>query len=105
MQMELEGDQVKNSGALFFDMDKNRHHLSLIVQTAHGLLMDHTATFANQREHCVRCGKKLSDLVSRTRGVGPECITYFTYWDTAKITAVDKYRQQYLQDTGFLPGR
>ena len=33
-------------------------------------------TFARETVHCFRCGRKLTDQVSRTRGVGPECVKF-----------------------------
>jgi hypothetical protein len=52
--------------------------------------------FSRQADKCCCCGKALTDVVSRTRGIGPERIRMFG--------AVAKYRQRYLQETGFLPG-
>lgn len=33
-------------------------------------------TFARETVHCFRCGRKLTDAVSRDRGVGPECVKF-----------------------------
>lgn len=91
-------------GYVKWDMDTNRRNLRLVAETAHALLTDPMMLFSRQADHCCRCGRSLSDLVSRTRGIGPECITQFAYFESPPtMTAVDRYRQQYYSDTGFLP--
>jgi hypothetical protein len=46
-------------------------------------------------------------VVSRTRGIGPECIRMFGSFTefAGRPDAVTRYRHQYRQETGFLPGR
>jgi hypothetical protein len=74
----------------------------------HDLLGDPTRLFSEQSERCCCCHKALSDPVSRTRGIGPECIRYFQTFLLKPPPRVEEYRhharEQYLQDTGFLPG-
>ena len=67
--------------------------------------MDPMGVFSRQADRCCRCSKPLTDVVSRTRGIGPECIRLFRCFDLdAPPTVVDKYRRKYLVETGFLPG-
>jgi hypothetical protein len=35
---------------------------------------DHRVVFARSHDHCCICGKGLTDELSRSRGIGPECI-------------------------------
>jgi hypothetical protein len=81
--------------------------LRTILDTAHDLLMDPADVFSRQADKCCCCGKALTEVVSRTRGIGPECIRMFgSFTEFAeRPDAVAKYRRKYLQETGFLPGR
>jgi hypothetical protein len=45
--------------------------LRAILDTAHDLLMDPAEVFSRQADKCCCCGKALTDVVSRTRGIGP----------------------------------
>lgn len=97
-------------GRAYYDMDTNRKFVKTITDAARSLLLDPMATFAGQSEHCCKCGKALTDLTSRTRGIGPECIRYFRWFaEVPPPNSVERFRQQaaaeYLADTGFLPGR
>lgn len=94
-------------GRVLLNMAKNREHLRLVADAAHAFLLDPMATFAagGQADHCCSCGKPLSDEVSRTRGIGPECVKRFAYFMAPPVSAVERYRLDYYRDTGFLPGR
>ena len=108
LALRLGPDQVKNIGRVFYDHDKNSRHLRIVVDTAHRLLMDPKTVFsqAGQSGRCVCCRRVLTDAVSRTRGIGPECIRWFgSFLDSKPSDSVEKYRQQYLAETGFFPGR
>jgi hypothetical protein len=85
LSLKLDGTPVKLAGKVFVNQDLNRDNLKLISDAAHALLMNPFARFAQQEEHCCCCGKSLSDVVSRTRGIGPECIKYFRFFDTARF--------------------
>jgi hypothetical protein len=37
-------------------------------------LDDHRTVFARSHDNCSCCGKALTDELSRSRGIGPECI-------------------------------
>lgn len=94
------------SGSVFKDAGKNLGHLATILETAHDLLMNPMEVFSRQADRCCCCSKPLTDVVSRTRGIGPECIRIFRRFNLDRPpTAVDKYRQKYLVETGFLPGK
>jgi hypothetical protein len=69
--------------------------------------MDPADVFGRQADKCCCCGRALTDVVSRTRGIGPECVRMFgSFAEFAeRPDAVTKYRQQYPKETGFLPGR
>jgi hypothetical protein len=94
LSLKLDRTAVKLAGKVFVNQDLNRDNLKLITDAAHALLTNPFARFAQQEEHCCCCGKSLSDVVSRTRGIGPECIKYFRFFDTAPVS-VQKYRQQF----------
>ncbi len=94
------------SGNVFTEMRQNVVNLDTILSTAHDLLMDPMEVFSRQADRCCCCSKPLTDVVSRTRGIGPECVRKFGCFKLDNPpTAVDKYRRKYLVETGFLPGR
>lgn len=64
---------------------------------AHDLLADPMRLFSEQKDHCCCCGKALTDPVSRTRGIGPECARFFGCWSLKPPTKVERYRQEYLE--------
>ena len=68
---------VKLRGNVFKDMSKNEAHFRLVYKTLYDMLADPMKTFAQQQDHCCCCGKSLTDIISRLRGIGPECIRYF----------------------------
>lgn len=98
-------ETVSTVGGLFSDEGKNRTNLGIVVGTLHDLLTKPAELFARQADHCVCCSRSLTGALSRNRGIGPECIRMFNTFQIAPPTAVEKYRQKYLADTGFLPGR
>lgn len=105
LSLRLDGQGVK-ALRVRWDVDANRRGLRLIADAAHAVLTDPMTAFSRQADHCCLCGRGLSDVVSRTRGIGPECIREFAFFEAPpRITAVDVYRQQYYADNGFLPYR
>jgi hypothetical protein len=44
------------------------------VEVMHDFLEDHKAVFARSCDACCCCGRRLIDELSRSRGIGPECI-------------------------------
>jgi Family of unknown function (DUF6011) len=73
--------------------------------------------FRRASDHCCCCGRQLRDQLSRTRGIGPECLQavspWLDRWVSANIEAQAKVevqvnrqalRNEYLADTGLLPG-
>ncbi|HEX4144540.1 MAG TPA: DUF6011 domain-containing protein [Pirellulales bacterium] len=73
--------------------------------------------FRRASDHCCCCGRRLQDQLSRTRGIGPECLQavspWLDRWVSASIEAQAKVeaqasrqvlRDEYLADTGLLPG-
>jgi hypothetical protein len=109
LALTLDGTEVKR-GRAYYDMDINRKFVKAITDAARSLLLDPMATFSTQSEYCCKCGKPLTDLTSRTRGIGPECIRYFRWFaEVPPPKSVERFRllaaAEYLADTGFLPGR
>jgi hypothetical protein len=86
------------------DVDRRRA-LDALRDKTHDLLVDPWALFSEQADNCSCCGRAITDIVSKTRGIGPECIRLFAAFKIAPPTKVEIYRQAYLQETGFLPGR
>jgi len=66
--------------------------IKCVGRTFHRLIADPMATFAAQSDNCSCCGKALTDITSRLRGIGPECIKYFAHAErTAKAVRL-KFR-------------
>ena len=63
---------------------------------AHDLLIGRMRLLSQQYDHCC-CGKALTDTVPTTRGIRPECIRLFGCWTLKPPTAVERYRQAYLE--------
>jgi hypothetical protein len=45
-----------------------------VVQTIRSFLSDRRAVLARSHDNCCVCGRALTDELSRSRGIGPECI-------------------------------
>jgi hypothetical protein len=50
-----------------------------VVNLAGEFLADPEAAFARSADHCCVCGKTLTEPLSRSRGIGPECMRHVTY--------------------------
>ena len=88
------GGVIKIAGRVWANEDANARNLKTVCETADSLLRNPLATFGQQADRCVCCHKLLTDLKSRTRGIGPECIKWFSFFDTDNpITR--KYRAEY----------
>jgi hypothetical protein len=48
--------------------------LERVVSTIGDYLNDRSAVLARAHDHCSICGRPLTDELSRSRGIGPECI-------------------------------
>lgn len=107
LELKLHADKI-STPRLNRDMAVNKKRLDIVLDTVDDLLMDPMALFSRQADRCVNCHKPLTDDVSRTRGIGPECIRLFACFNLPPPSKVAEYRyrqqQQYLADTGFLPG-
>jgi hypothetical protein len=57
--------------------------------------------FADEAERCCNCGKPLTVITSRLRGIGPECIQYFGNIGAIAETVKKKYRT--LDDEWWVP--
>jgi hypothetical protein len=44
------------------------------IEVIREFVNDHRVIFARSHDHCCICGKALTDELSRSRGIGPECI-------------------------------
>jgi hypothetical protein len=51
-----------------------------VVDTARRMVADPWRVFMGSAGKCCRCRRRLSDIISRTRGIGPECIQRFVYF-------------------------
>jgi hypothetical protein len=110
MRIILVEGQPAEPRRVVLDPELRRHGLRSLVAVCHGFLMDPQVVMARSSDNCVNCGKGLSDDVSRTRGIGPECIRRFNrlldYQNRPR--AVDLYRDRYVfeyeREFGLLPG-
>jgi hypothetical protein len=50
------------------------------IEVMRDFLGDHGAVFARSHDHCSCCGRALIDELSRSRGIGPECIKKIPYF-------------------------
>jgi hypothetical protein len=66
--------------------------IKCVGRTFHRLIADPMATFAAQSDTCSCCGKALTDITSRLRGIGPECIKYFTHAERTAKAVRRKFR-------------
>jgi hypothetical protein len=55
------------------------YDLRRVVATVDSFVQDHRAVLARSHDHCCICGRVLTDELSRSRGIGPECI-HKTEW-------------------------
>lgn len=53
--------------------------LMTVLQAMEDYLESPQAVFARSHDHCCCCGKHLTDTLSRSRGIGPECIQRIGY--------------------------
>jgi hypothetical protein len=74
------------------DADATKMYVTFMLDTFKGLLADPYNVFAENSDHCSCCGKTLTDAVSMTRGIGPECIKYFGHLEEAISLLREKYR-------------
>ena len=65
-------DRSQATGTVYIDEKKNARNLKTMCETADSLLKNPSATFGQQADRCVCCHRWLTDLTSRTRGIGPE---------------------------------
>jgi hypothetical protein len=56
-----------------------------IVEVMRDFINDHNVVFARSHSNCCCCGKGLTDELSRSRGIGPECIKHIPL-----VRAVDR---------------
>jgi hypothetical protein len=68
---------------------QNEVKVSLLLDIADRFLRNPIDTVAkgHQANACCVCGKPLTDYVSRTRGIGPECIKWFTFFEQESAVA------------------
>jgi hypothetical protein len=78
--------------AVYRDHSKNLENIKFVAHTLHLLLADPMPRFAAQCGKCCCCGKSLTDITSRLRVIGPECIKYFSNVDFIANAVREKYR-------------
>lgn len=93
LKMSITEDGVRLGG---FSCRGDRHLLlddiKCVGRTFHRLIADPMATFAAQSDRCCCCGKALTDITSRLRGIGPECVKYFAHVENAAKAVRRKFR-------------
>ncbi len=104
---------VKLRGSIFKSSDLNEQNLWTMKTIVKKLLLSPEKTIADsaQSGRCVCCRRALTDVISRTRGIGPECVKW--YGDLLgstnhQLTAyrrqheVEEDKKNYLAETGFI---
>lgn len=93
LKMTITEDGVRLGG---YSFRGDRHlmldDIKLVGRTFHRLIADPMATFAAQSDNCCCCGKALTDITSRLRGIGPECIKYFAHAERTAKAVRRKFR-------------
>ncbi len=94
LRLKVKEDGVDLQGFVAGDMTVNAARCQIICQALYDLLHAPTKTFARQRDRCCCCGKGLTDITSRLRGIGPECIKSFPDVEAiaAEVRAKPEYR-------------
>jgi hypothetical protein len=78
--------------ALYPDHAKNAENIKLVARTLQKLLADPMSAVAAQSDNCCCCGKPLTDITSRLRGIGPDCVRYFAGAEGIAKAVREKYR-------------
>lgn len=86
--------RIAIQGRIWANQTANAGNLRTICEAADSLLRNPLARFGQQADRCVCCRRALTDLTSRTRGIGPECVKWFSFFENDNpITR--KYRTEY----------
>jgi hypothetical protein len=72
LSMSLEGPSTPSLSRFYYS--SVIRDVARIIEVMHDFLDDHRAVFARAHDNCCCCGKKLTDELSHSRGIGPECI-------------------------------
>lgn len=95
LRLKLAPDNpIKVMGSIPINGDVNARNLKTMCEVAHSLLRNPMARFGQQADRCVCCHRELTDLTSRTRGIGPECVKWFSFFKNDHPIAL-KYTDQY----------
>ena len=78
------------------DQQRNINNIKTIASALYRLIDNPSAVFSEQAEACCNCGKPLTVVTSRLRGIGPECIRYFG--DIEAVSAKIKAQFRSLDD-------
>jgi hypothetical protein len=93
LKMTITEDGVRLGGYSFRgDRPVLLDDIKCVGWTFHRLIADPMAMFAAQSDNCSCCGKALSDITSRLRGIGPECIKYFAHAERTAKAVRRKFR-------------
>jgi hypothetical protein len=93
LKMTITEDGVRLGGfSCWGDQPLLLDDIKCVGRTFHRLIADPMATFAAQSDTCCCCGKALTDITSRLRGIGPECFKYFAHAEVAAKAVRLKYR-------------
>lgn len=80
LDMRIAPDRVK-AYRISAKMPVNEDNIKYVADTLTGFLDSPVEFFQRgDHSHCCFCGKELTDQVSVSRGVGPECIKVFDYF-------------------------
>jgi hypothetical protein len=72
-QLELRLDPTDSVGLPMISGTAHQN-ISRAIAVMREFLEDHCIVFARSHDNCCCCGKGLTDELSRSRGIGPECI-------------------------------
>jgi hypothetical protein len=79
--------------SIALDASVNVDRVNTIVAVLHRLIDDPMRMFADSTtERCGCCGRHLTDMVSKLRGIGPECWKYFAHLPALAAQIKEKYR-------------
>lgn len=93
LKLTITEDGVRLGGfSCWDDRPLQLDDIKCVGRTFHRLIADPMATFAAQSNNCCCCGKALTDITSRLRGIGPECIKYFAHAERTAKAVRRKFR-------------
>jgi len=74
------------------DPQRNLNNMKTVASALYKLIDNPSAVFSAEAERCCNCGKPLTVATSRLRGIGPECIRFFSSFEQIAAEVKAKYR-------------